>query len=245
LNHTICNIADKWYLETPSVVYFLQHNEIPQVVKSHVNFPPKLITKRTVIFTTAKNKTEAAQKSSKLDELGFNVGMLQDMETLAEVGIGGLVKQYVDFFRLKPEHLSLMTTYFELWDKLRQCCGLQMSKLYRNERLPSSKAGKNPDMKQHTFCGSIDISGLEETYINTDMYKILNKYSLMRSINRPSLVDGDLNGNYCTRYNDAVRKHGNTEKKMSGLNSRYGKVKNHWVEETAPTFKGLQHLIHN
>jgi hypothetical protein len=31
---------------------------------------------------------------------------------------------------------------------------------------------------------------------------------------------------------------------MSGLNSRYGKVENHWVEETAPTFEGLQHLIH-
>jgi hypothetical protein len=99
-------------------------------------------------------------------------------------------------------------------------------------------------VKQHTFCGSIDINGLEEKYMNTDMYKLLNKYNLMRSINIPSLVDGDLNGTYCTRYNDEVRKHGITHKIMSGLNSRYGKVENHWVEETAPTFEGLQHLIH-
>jgi hypothetical protein len=195
-----------------------------------------------MVFATAFNEGEAAQTKLALSAKRFRVGIVQDLETLREIGISGMVKRYAELFNLTTEHISLMTPYFDHWNKLRQCCGLQMSKYFRNELVPSNK--KKTDMKKHELCGSIDIDKLEAQYMDTELYKLLSEYKLMRRINRPATVDGDLDGTYCTRYNDAVRKHGLTGNlAFAGLNSRYPEVVNHFDEEVAPTFEGLEHLI--
>lgn len=238
LNNTICNNADYWGgTPKPRVDYFLQHDGIPQAVKSHVGTPPESIKNTTIIFTTAFNKTEAAKKEAELKRKGFNVGLIQDMETLVDIGINATVKMYAKFFKLKSEHVPLLITYFNHWDKLRQCCGLQMSKYFRNTLLPPSD--KNLNMEGHKFCTSVDIDNLEAQFMSTEMFKLIDRYKLMRPINRVSLVDGDLNGSYCSRYNDAVRKYGITGNRAhGGLNSRFSEVENHW-EENNPNFDGL------
>ena len=242
LNNTICNMADRWFGSNPRVVYFLQNEEIPQAVKSHVEEPPNLIRSSTVIFTTALMKDKAIKKEAELRERDFNVGLIQDMETFKEIGISGLVGQYAEYFKLTQGHVTMMTNYFNYWDKLRQCCGLQMSKNFRNELLPPDE--KKSYLTKHKFCGSIDINGLEEQYMATDLYKLLDQYKLVRRINRVSLVDGNLNGTYCTRYNDAVQKYGITgNEQFAGLNSKYEEVENNWDEEVTPTFDALSHVL--
>ncbi|KAL3780410.1 hypothetical protein HJC23_004347 [Cyclotella cryptica] len=125
--------------------------------------------------------------------------------------VNGMVKQYAAFFHLTPKDVDSMITYFGIWDRLRQCCGMQM----------------------------IDLNSLEAQFMSNELYKFLNNYKLMKRMNRPAMVDGDLDGSYCSRYNDAVRKHGNTSKKrFPGLNTIYPGVNHNWVEgSTNPFYK--------
>ena len=120
-----------------------------------------------------------------------------------------------------------------------------MSKNYRNDLLPSNE--KNPDLKPHPSCGSVDADELEAHFMNTTLYKLLSQYQLMRKMNRPSTVDGDLDGTYCSRYNAAVRKYGIPEEARinKGLNSRYQGFQYHWAEELSNPFIGAKDLLYN
>ncbi|KAL7476924.1 hypothetical protein ACHAW6_006999 [Cyclotella cf. meneghiniana] len=240
LNNTICNMGGKVVGESEAVKFF---SNVPQAFKSHIQQPdPKHFKPSTVVFTTDVTKEGAVQKKEELRRQGFNVGIVQDMETLAEVDISGMVKRYAAFFSLTPQHVDTMTSYFQLWSKLRQCCGMQMSKYFRNELLPASLQVK--DMKRHGFCGSLDIDSLETQYMNSDLYKLLNNYPLVRKINRPAMVDGDLDGSYCSRYSDAVRKHGNSgNMKLAGLNSRYDGIEHNWEEGSKNPFEVLRKKV--
>ncbi|KAL7476712.1 hypothetical protein ACHAW6_002554 [Cyclotella cf. meneghiniana] len=234
LKNTICNMGGKAMGTTADAKFFYN---VPQAVKSHIEKPePKHFKKDTVVFTTDYTKEGAVRKERDLISHGFNVGIVQDLETLAEVGINGMLKQYAEFFWLTPAHSELMTTYFEQWDKLRQCCGMQMSKKFRNELVPASQ--KVNGTKPHEFCGSLDMDSLEAEFTKSDLYKTLNGYELMKRINRPAMVDGDLDGTYCSRYNDAIRKHGNAGK-INGLNSMYAEVKSNWKEGSKNPFELL------
>eukprot|EP00804_Cyclotella_cryptica_P000105 CCRYP_020511-RB/>CCRYP_020511-RB protein AED:0.14 eAED:0.14 QI:20/1/1/1/0/0/3/239/551 len=242
LENTICNMAGRTSGTSDAVKFF---NNVPQVTKSHVKNPdPKHFKNSTVIFTTDFTKAGAARKKEVLRNQGFNVAMIQDVETLADIGISGMVKQYAAFFDLTPKDVDSMITYFGTWDRLRQCCGMQMSTYFRNELLPASHKAKS--VKKHKFCGSVDLDSLEAQFMNSELYKLLNNYELMKRINRPSMVDGDLDGSYCSRYNDAVREGGNTSNKtVSGLNSEYPGVKHNWVEGSKNPFLMLREKIIN
>ena len=208
---------------------FSFYKNVPHVIKSHIaEIEPRLFRGYPEIFSSTFSKKEAAEKKEKLIKQGFKVGLIQDMETLREVGAKGMVKQYIDFFSLKGEHIRLMEDYFELWGKLRQCCGLQMSKNYRNELLPVSDKEK---IKPHEFCSSIDLDQLEAQFMNTTLYSLLNRHSVMKKINRPAMVDGDLNGTYCSRYSAAVQKHG-LQGRKSGLNMRYREVEHNCMHNS-------------
>eukprot|EP00804_Cyclotella_cryptica_P005542 CCRYP_003054-RA/>CCRYP_003054-RA protein AED:0.00 eAED:0.00 QI:13/1/1/1/0/0/2/305/370 len=235
LENTICSMAGLTTGQSDAVKFF---HDTPQVMKSHINKPdPRQFEKTTVIFSTDSTKAGAARKKEVLRSQGFNVAVIQDLETLTEIGISGMVKQYAAFFHLTPKDVDSMITYFGIWDRLRQCCGMQMSTYFRNEMLPASHKVKG--MKKHAFCGSVDLNSLEAQFMSNELYKFLNNYKLMKRMNRPAMVDGDLDGSYCSRYNDAVRKHGNTSKKrFPGLNTIYPGVNHNWVEgSTNPFYK--------
>lgn len=236
LNNTICHFIAKRTNVTFQESFILQRDDIPQAMKSHINKLPGRVRNTTVLFTTAVDKSEHETKKQELESKGHTVGMVQDLETLGEIGIEGYIDRFVHIFNLTSQHKEMMVSYFEDWDKIRQCCGMQMSKYYRNELvLPN---GRRKGMKAHAFCTAIDINDLENHFMNTDLYKLIDGYTLMRRINRPSIVDGDLDGSYCSRYNDAVRTHTRNE-----LNSKYPGVKNNFKQETEDPIAGLQHLL--
>eukprot|EP00804_Cyclotella_cryptica_P025525 CCRYP_012016-RB/>CCRYP_012016-RB protein AED:0.04 eAED:0.04 QI:128/1/1/1/0/0.5/2/187/735 len=239
MNSTICSLGRPATGEEAKVKF---HKDVPQAFKSHAHKPdPTHFEKSTVIFTTHFTKAEAAKQKADLRNQGFNVGIVHDADTMNEIGISGMVKQYADFFSLGHDYIDLMTEYFQQWHRLRECCGMQMSTYFRNELLPASD--KVNGTKPHDYCGSLDINILEAQFMNMVLYKLLNDYPFMKKINRPSIVDGDLNGSYCSRYNDAVRKHGNTGNKdheYLGLNSMYAEVENNWKERHENFFDTLK-----
>ena len=245
MNNAICTMAGSFTNDDLAYKYTLQQSNIPQVVKSHVNTPdPRRINEKTFVFATANDAKEANHTISMLHEKRLKVGIIQDLKTLKAHGIDHWIKIYAEFFSLSSEDIKLMSEYFGVWDKLRQCCGMQMSKNFRNDLLPSNK--RSSELVSHPFCGLINPDAIEGAFMNTKLYKLINEHKLMRRMNRPATVDGDLDGTYCSRYNEAVRVNGITPETLIyyGLNSRYESVENHWNEELNDPFVGIKHLVH-
>lgn len=246
LNNTICTMAGSFTDDDAAYKFMLQQDSIPQAVKSHAAEPdPHRINNSTYVFATAKNNQDAEQMKTMLKEKGFVTGEIQDLETLKKRGIDYWLKRYAEFFSLSSQDLKLMSEYFKMWDKLRQCCGMQMSKSFRNDLLQPDE--KNPRVKPHAFCELINPDSIETSFMNTDLFKLIDQYPLMRRMNRPSTVDGDLDGTYCSRYNTAVRTNGipQQNKQLSGLNSIYQGIENHWSEELNNPFIGIQHMVND
>ena len=200
-NHTLCNFDYK---------HLLQNANIPQVVKSHDKPPHNTLLNSTWLFATVKTKQQAKEKREQMKH-EYNtprIGYIQDLETLSEIGVDGIIREYANIFELLPGQIDIMMEYFNIWDKLRICCGLQMSNYWRNELLPTNSSKKDINMKNHSLCPTLDIDATERQFMETRLYKLMDQYERMRYINRPSLVDGILNGTYCSRYNEEVRKTG-------------------------------------
>eukprot|EP00581_Thalassiosira_minuscula_P014696 CAMPEP_0183718552 /NCGR_PEP_ID=MMETSP0737-20130205/11777_1 /TAXON_ID=385413 /ORGANISM="Thalassiosira miniscula, Strain CCMP1093" /LENGTH=205 /DNA_ID=CAMNT_0025948129 /DNA_START=402 /DNA_END=1019 /DNA_ORIENTATION=- len=173
-----------------------------------------------MIFTTTRTKAEAGPKRLSLEKEGFNVGLVQDLQTLSEIGVKGMLYEYAAIFGVYHRRKS-MTKFIELWDILRQCCGLQMSSSWRNQLLPSDQ--RNPAMKSHPICGNTDIGTVERNFTGTHLYKLLDQFEHARMLITPSGVDGRLDGTYCSRYNAEVTRLG-----LGKLNDRSPKMEDGW-----------------
>jgi len=153
----------------------------------------------TVIFTTAGNKKEAYDVEMELSSKGFDYAYVQDMETLKEVGSSGLLSDYIIGFGLSQVEEQQMVEYFERWEILRQCCGKQMSIKWRSDLY---RLGKRKP--RHSLCNKHDIDDVEQSFMSTDLYQLIDQYPNIRELNKPSLLDYDLNGTYCSNYNHLV-----------------------------------------
>ena len=143
----------------------------------------------SVIFTTAANKKEAYDVEMELYSKGFDYAYVQDMETLKDVGSAGLIPDYIIGFGLPQSEKQQMVEYFEKWEILRQCCGKQMSGKWRSDLY---RLGKRKP--RHSLCTKHDIDDVEQSFMSTDLYQLIDQYTNIRELNKPSLLDDDLNG---------------------------------------------------
>ena len=174
-------------------------------MKTHdVKHLKDLEAKSSGIFFTARTKEQGRKTADDLKKSGVKVGLMQDLETLSEIKAVGFLDLYADFFDLPSHYLPMLHEHYTLWDKLRSCCGAQMSKHWRYELNPSTW---DEQLDPHPFCGSLDIDAVEKAFMNTTLFKMINSTE-MRGINRPALYDDALDGSYCSRYNEAVRTEG-------------------------------------
>ncbi len=133
------------------------------------------------------------------------IGYIQDLETLSEIGLDGILQKYAEIFSLQPYMTEAMIDYFHIWDKLRVCCGQQMSKYWRNELFPANSSLKDLTLKNHSLCPTLNIDNVERQFMETELYKLIHRHTKMRPINQPSMVDKPLTGKYCSDYNEAVK----------------------------------------
>ena len=92
------------------------------ILKTHLDLY-NFKSDNTVIFTAAMNRKEARETKDTLREEGYNIAFVQDMESLKENGVTGLVKEYVRGYGLNREDERDLIDYFKDWEILRQCCG--------------------------------------------------------------------------------------------------------------------------
>jgi len=183
----------------------------PQVMKMHVMPKSSTVQNDTWIFSTVRDRTEGEIVKTWLVETygrPERIGYIQDLETLREIGLEEIIQKYADIFSLESFMVDAMIEYFHLWDKLRICCGKQMSKYWRNELLPSNSTLKVTTMKNHSLCPHLNIDDVEERFMETKLYRLIHRHDKLRRMNRPSLLDGDLNGQYCSDYNNKVKTQG-------------------------------------
>ncbi|KAL3806718.1 hypothetical protein ACHAXA_006531 [Cyclostephanos tholiformis] len=178
----------------------------PYIFKTHSDLGYYL-SENAVVFAAAENRNEAVEMRKTLEKDGHTVAFVQDMETLKEDGLASLVDVYVAGYGLSEKYRSSLNDYFSKWEILRQCCGKQMSMKWRNEMMPEKY--KIPSIaSSHPICSSIDIDGVEQAFMKTELYSLIEEYPSVRGLNKASLKDGSLNGTYCSSYNYLVRTQG-------------------------------------
>ena len=162
----------------------------------------------TGIFITAQTKEQGRKIADRITRKspGKTVSLIQDLETLSEIKADGFLDLYADFFDLPSHYLPMLRDYFTLWEKLRVCCGVQMSKYWRYELNPSTWDDEKLD--PHPFCGSLDIDAVEKAFMNTTIFKMIDSSLGPRGMNKPAMRDDALDGSYCSRYNKAVQAEG-------------------------------------
>lgn len=62
--------------------------------------------------------------------------------------------------------------------------------------------------KSHPTCKTYDIDAIEQSFMKTELYAMLERYPTVQPLNKPSLNDDYLNGTYCSSYNYLVRTQG-------------------------------------
>jgi len=175
------------------------------IAKTHISLD-NFLSDNTVVFSAASTKKEAATMRQTLENDGHIVAFVQDMETLKEGGVAGMVKEYVSGYGLSPKDEANLNEYFGNWEILRQCCGQQMSARWRNDMMPEQ--WKISRFETHPTCAGYDIDDIEQSFMKTELYNLIEKYPSVQPLNKPSLNDGNLNGTYCSSYNYLVRTQG-------------------------------------
>ena len=194
-----------WKREDAADKVLKREKEKTMVLKTHLDLE-NFKSDNTVIFTAAMDREEAKKTHQRLQEEGYNIAFVQDMESLKEDGISGLVHHYVQGYGLSSQDEQELIHYFENWSVLRQCCGQQMSSKWRNDMMPAQY--KRKDLKSHPTCANYDIDSIEQSLLSSKLYAKLQHYPNLRPLNKPSLNDEQLNGTYCSSYNHRVKTEG-------------------------------------
>lgn len=193
------------YWQRPNGYKQLKQKKGPYVVKAHIDLD-NFKSKNTVVFTTAVSKEEARKMERRLTRQGHTVAFVQNMESIKEEGVAGLVDEYVTGYGLSERDRTNLNEYFSNWEILRQCCGQQMSARWRNDMVPEKF--KIDKFGSHPTCPTYDIDVIEKAFMETELYSMINKYPSVQPLNKASLNDGYLNGTYCSSYNHLVRTQG-------------------------------------
>jgi hypothetical protein len=127
------------------------------------------------------------------------------MQRLKREGIPSIAQDFAFGYDLPKEDEEKMVEYFSKWEILRQCCGEQMSKYWKNDLTPDVYKKVTLKDHPHPFCADHDIDEVEKGFMETKLYSKLDAYPNMRPFNKPSLRDGELNGTYCSSYNQRIK----------------------------------------
>ncbi|KAL3800870.1 hypothetical protein ACHAWO_008820 [Cyclotella atomus] len=194
-----------WKREDAADKVLKREHERTLLLKTHIDLP-HFKADNTVIFTAAMDKAEAAETKQQLQKDGYNIAFVQDMESLKQDGIPGLVSQYVSGYQLSSQDQKHLIEYFTSWEIIRQCCGQQMSSKWRNDMMPEQY--KRKDLPHHPTCANYDIDEVEQSLMASELYKMMDRYPNLQALNKPSLNDETLNGTYCSSYNHRVKTEG-------------------------------------
>ena len=151
------------------------------------------------LFATAKSESEVQRL--RLAHPANSAFPLKYVQFMAELSRRGhtLAAKYRSVFGVNDEQASQLLAYMKPWDVLRQCCGKQMSEIYRAQlqhRTPSYVSGPDPG------CSAYNLDEVEQQLLQTDVYRRHSHRS--RTLRVVSNIDDELNGTYCTNQNARI-----------------------------------------
>eukprot|EP00040_Diaphanoeca_grandis_P002620 m.22255 g.22255 ORF g.22255 m.22255 type:complete len:278 (-) comp13751_c0_seq1:210-1043(-) len=157
--------------------------------------------------------TSTIEGGETLSNLGYNVKFAASI-TWAKANSGiQMMEKYAELVGLDQHQTSSTCEFFRYFAILRICCGRQMSQDWRQNL--SARAVNAQYRRHHSqhgrgypACEMYDIDTVERLFIGSELAVLIrasNNHYVKRMV-RPSLMDGELDGAYCSRYNDAVQK---------------------------------------
>ena len=170
------------------------------VIKTHGGVPTHFGEHQSAwLFATASSESDVQRL--RLAHPANSVFPLKYVQFMAELSRRGhtLAAEYRSIFGLSDEQTSQLLAYMKPWDVLRQCCGKQMSEIYRAQlqhRTPSYVSGKDPG------CSAHNLDEVEQQLLQTDVYRRHSHRS--RTLRVVSSIDGELNGTYCRDQNARI-----------------------------------------
>ena len=170
------------------------------VIKTHSGVPNHLGEHQSAwLFATASSESEVQRlRSAHPANSAFPLKYVQFMAELSRRGYT-LAAEYRSVFGLSDEQASQLVEYMQPWEVLRQCCGKQMSEIYRAQlqhRTPSYVSGPDPG------CSAYNLDEVEQQLLQTDVYRRHSHRS--RTLRAVSNIDDELNGTYCRNQNARI-----------------------------------------
>lgn len=133
---------------------------------------------------------EAKKAGMKITEL-----LTLDRETVVRYGYVADKDEYSKLLGLTQHEESILYEWLELWDILRVCCGMQMSKGWR--------AALQSDSPSHHRCSMYNIDVVEKSLMHSKLYESM--IGRVPTLGQVSQVDGPLTGSYCSECSKNIR----------------------------------------
>eukprot|EP00961_Rhodomonas_salina_P242412 3274505-Rhodomonas_salina.1 len=84
----------------------------------------------------------------------------------------------------------------KIWDKLRQCCGMQLSRSYAEELRQNGLHNSSQQTQAHR-CFGADTQALEASFLAQPLFR---RCPAIRSVSSyDQAIAGDMDGHYCAR----------------------------------------------
>lgn len=219
-NRTITCKYDEWARNNSDVIVTKTHN--PRVALEHNNENVFYFSTRTPKMrqkVLRGNKRETARLYAKVYNSSILVVDTDSPMLDSELNI---IWNYQAKFGLARELVIETMQYFKHWTILRQCCGMQMSKYWRDwlkhanssthkrESSTGTNSTKRQQVVQH-LCLAHDIDGVARGILKTSIHAKLEKRN-MRILSAPSFrdaifffLDREYANYYCGNYNYGVQ----------------------------------------
>ena len=98
---------------------------------------------------------------------------VQLFSRLIDNGIEATTREYGNIFDLTDQHMALVLDFMKKWDRLRECCGPQMSQKTRDELWAIGKNGSRYDFTNGmAACAGQNLDELERDMMQTQAYRL-------------------------------------------------------------------------
>ena len=167
---------------------------------------------------TAERGWQPAARTLEIEN-GLKAGQVKFMALTDVIGRKNdplLLNEYAkpEVLDLSRKQVAALEAFLEPWDKLRVCCGAQMSAAYRarlynltlsKEKMKVRFKYRSDQPKASDMCESYDVDAVEQELVATEVYKICGAH--IELIRKLSSSDQPFDGAYCSRSLEAAVKH--------------------------------------
>jgi len=163
-----------------------------------------------IFYSVASEEAwQEARGAAVVDTVNKGISAKASCTLLSEIittGTAGLVEKYSRYFGrfgFSPEEAEKVLEYITLWDQLRLCCGMQMSKTHAKVLQGKlDELSPEDEEKEEKTCAKVSVGEVEQKVMQTEVCKQFNE--AIPSLGTVSVEDGPFTGSYCEDFNTHI-----------------------------------------